>query len=101
MNIRKAVIIKLIYVFILIFSSTAVFAEKWPEVYDRIKKKYDQVDRTMQDITIIQNTQVMGPEGSMNSDIKLYKKGKKFRVEMGTSLSGLSMSMEDIRTVIV
>ncbi len=77
----KAIAKILVIFFIVVVCSVDGFrkadAADWQNVFALIKKKYDRIDREIQDVTIKQNSNMQG----MTMEATIYKKGPKYRME--------------------
>jgi len=55
--------------------------QDWSSILEQAEAKYAKFESEVKDMTIVQETKVITPEGEMVSEIKMLKKGEKFRME--------------------
>jgi outer membrane lipoprotein-sorting protein len=58
------------------------FAADWPSIVKEAKARNAKFRKTIKDMTVEQEWKTVAAEGKMTSDMKVFKKGDKFRAEM-------------------
>ncbi len=71
---------------LMVFSSLTVginqgFAAEWSSIHKKLKGKYASFEKEVKDMTIVQEMQVHHDKKQVISKNKVYRKGKKYRVE--------------------
>ena len=56
-----------------------IFSTDWASVAKEAKVNYVQFDKDVKDITILQQMTMTSPQGEMSSEMRVFRKGEKFR----------------------
>jgi len=78
---NPAVKILLTAVVTLVLGVSLGLTQDWSSILEQAEAKYAKFENEVKDMTIVQETKVITPEGEMVSEIKMLKKGEKFRME--------------------
>ncbi|MCK4245124.1 MAG: hypothetical protein KAX20_05810, partial [Candidatus Omnitrophica bacterium] len=73
----------------------------WSNILKEIKAKYVKFEKEVKDITILQEIKATAPQGEATSEMKILKKGKKFRMEITLPTSGIPAGMAGMKTIII
>ena len=71
----------LVALVILVLGLGQALTQDWSSILEQAEAKYAKFEKEIKDMTIVQEMKVITPEGEMVSEIKMLKKGEKFRVE--------------------
>jgi len=78
---NPAVNVLLTAVVILVLGVNLGLAQDWSSILEQAEAKYAKFESEVKDMTIVQEMKMVTPEGEMVSEIKMLKKGEKFRME--------------------
>jgi len=87
-----------------LFVTGNVFALTWDELKSKIEAKYAGFSVDVKDMEIVMKTESKAMEGVGPSEIKMFKKGEKFRIESQIKMpSGTDMpaGMKDIKNILI
>ena len=73
----------------------------WSNIFKKIKAKYVKFEKEVKDMTILQEIKAAAPQGEISSEMKVLKKGKKFRMEITLPTSGIPAGMAGMKAVII
>lgn len=76
-------------------------AADWPSILKQGKAKYAEFDKEVKDMAIVQESTMVTPEGKVTSEMKLFSKGKKFRMETKTQMPESSPGMGGMETIMI
>lgn len=65
----------------LVLTVSQVFPQDLSRLLKELEVKYAKFENEVKDMTLVQDMKVVTPEGEMVSEIKMLKKGEKFRME--------------------
>lgn len=89
---------------VLLTSSPAASADDVPTILEKARIKYDQFERSVKDITVVQSAKAFTPQGESVTHMKMMKKGKKVRVENTLTIpeaAGLPAGSGSMRTITI
>ena len=66
-----------------------------------MKARNAEFEKEIRDITTLEEVKATAPQGEMSSEIKIFKKGKKYRMETILPSSGISEGMGGMKTIII
>jgi len=94
--------------FVLCLSTTGnVFALDWDGLKSKIEAKYKGFSAEVKDMEIVMESEVKGMEGMEGagpSEIKMFKKGEKYRMETKMNMpegTGMPTGMKDIKNIMI
>jgi len=96
-----AVRVLLFTVVILLAGLSRGFTQDWSSILKQAEAKYAKFENEVKDMTIVQEMKVVAPEGEMVSEIKMLKKGEKFRMETRMRAPEAPEMPEGIETVVI
>jgi len=70
-------------------------------IFQEAKVKYKNFNQKIQDITIVKETKIIGGEKTISSESKVFKKGKKFRIENTMNMPQASDMPGSMKTIII
>ncbi len=83
-------------VFCIMFMETGVYSADWGTVLKKIQKKYEMFDRDIKDMTMIQEIEAVTPQGKIITDMKVFKKGNMFRINVSMNIPGTPDGIENV-----
>ena len=98
---------KCLLIILCLFVTGNVFAITWDELKAQIEAKYGTFSDEIKDMEMIMESEtkgVEGMEGAGPSEIKMYKKGEKFRMETKMNMpegTGMPPGMGEIKNIII
>jgi outer membrane lipoprotein-sorting protein len=84
-----------------------VFALSWDELKSKIEAKYAAFSDEIKDMKMVMESEtkgIEGMEGAVPSEVKMFKKGEKYRMETKTSMpegAGMPAGMGDMTNIII
>ena len=63
--------------------------DSWSDIYGRIKKKYNNFEKDVRDIKLVQETTADYKKGNLTTKMDVMKKGVKFRVDALMNMPGM------------
>ncbi len=88
-------------VVILLVGLSQGLTQDWSSILKQAEEKYAKFENEVKDMTISQEMKVVTPEGEMVSEIKMLKKGEKFRMETRMRTPETPEMPEGMETVII
>jgi outer membrane lipoprotein-sorting protein len=80
---------------------TKGLTEDWSKILDEAKAKYIKFEEAVKDMTIVQEMKVVIPEGEIPSEMRMLRKGKKFRMETEMQMPQVPKEMGVTQTIII
>jgi len=93
---RKGVIVLVMALAGLMLGVSEGQTAPWSNILEEIKAKYVNFEKEVKDITILQEMKASAPQGEITSEMKILKKGKKFRMEIILPTSEIPAGMKII-----
>ena len=93
---RKGVIVLVMALAGLMLGVSEGQTAPWSNILEEIKAKYVNFEKEVKDITILQEIKASAPQGEITSEMKILKKGKKFRMEIILPTSEIPAGMKII-----
>jgi len=94
----------LVALVILVLGLGQAFTQDWSSILEQTEAKYAKFENEVKDMTIVQEMKMVTPEEEMVSEIKMLKKGEKFRVEtrmQAAETTEMPEGMKGMETVII
>jgi outer membrane lipoprotein-sorting protein len=76
----------------------------WPSVFKEAKAKYAKFEKEIKDMTVVQQVKITTPKAETTSDMKMLRKGEKFRMEIKMQMPQtpeMPKGMGEMETVII
>ncbi len=83
------------------FFSSQVFASDWTNLIGKAEAKYANFNKEVKDMTMVQEMKIVTPEGEMTSEMKMMRKGEKYRVVTKMSMPNMPKGMGEMETIII
>ncbi len=74
-----------------------VFTAEWSTIHKKLKGKYASFEKEVKDMTILQEMQVHHDQNQLVSKNKIYRKGKKYRVETSIPTPSNAKNLEKMK----
>ena len=98
---RKGVIVLVMALVSLMLGVSEGFAADWLDILGKMKAKYAEFEKEAKDMTILQEIKAAAPQEEVTSEMKILKKGRKFRIETSLATSGIPAGMEEMKAIII
>ncbi len=101
---NRRVRVLLVALVILVLGLSQALTQDWSNILKQAEAKYAKFENEVKDMTLVQEMKVVTPEGEMVSEIKMLKKGDKFRVEtrmQAAETTEMPEGMKRMETVII
>jgi len=85
----------------IVFGFGEAFASDWSDLVRKAKAKYANFDNEVKDMTMVQEMKIVTPEGEMTSEMKMMRKGEKYRVATKMSMPNMPKGMGGMETIII
>lgn len=85
----------------MILVSSEALASDWTNLIKKAEAKYANFYKEVKDITMVQDMEMVTPQGEMTSEMKMMKKGEMFRLEYKMPVPNMPKGMEGMETIIV
>ena len=95
---------KCLLIVLCLFLTGNVFALTWDELKAKIEKKYAGFSDEVKDMEILMETESKAMKEMAPSEIKMFKKGDKFRMEAKISMpegTGMSAEMGEMKNIVI
>jgi outer membrane lipoprotein-sorting protein len=98
---------KCLLIVLCLFVTGNVFAITWDELKVKIEAKYGAFSDEVKDMEMVRESEtkgIEGMEGAGPSEIKMFRKGEKFRMEMKMRMpegAGMPAGMEDMTNIMI
>jgi len=83
----------------LVWGATPGLATDISGILQQTKEKYAKFEEEIKDMTIVQEIKMVTEEGEVTEEIKMFKKGKKFRIETTMRISELPEMPEEMALI--
>ena len=80
----------------LAWGATPGLATDISDILQQTKEKYAKFEEEIKDMTIVQEMKMVTEDGEVTEEIKMFKKGKKFRIETTMRISELPEMPEEM-----
>jgi outer membrane lipoprotein-sorting protein len=94
----KALVVALIT---LLLGVSHGLAADWPSILKQGKAKHTNFEKEIKDMAIVQESTMITPERKITSEMKLFSKGEKFRMETKTEMPEASPGMGGMETTMI
>jgi outer membrane lipoprotein-sorting protein len=87
-----------------LFVTGNVFALTWGELKAQIEAKYGSFSDDVKDMEMVMESETKGMEGAGPSEVKMFKKGEKYRMEMKMNMpegAGMPAGMGDMTNIMI
>jgi outer membrane lipoprotein-sorting protein len=101
---NRRVRVLLVALIILVLGLGQALTQDWSSILEQAEAKYAKFEKEVKDMTIVQEMKMVTPEEEMVSEIKMLKKGEKFRVEtrmQAAETTEMPEEMKGMETVII
>lgn len=85
----------------MILVSSEALASDWTNLIKKAEAKYANFYKEVKDITMVQEMKIVMPEGEMTSEMKMMRKGEKYRVVTKMSMPNMPKGMGEMETIII
>ena len=85
----------------MILVSSEALASDWTNLIKKAEAKYANFYKEVKDITMVQEMKIVMPEGEMTSEMKMMRKGEKYRVATKMSMPNMPKGMGGMETIII
>lgn len=85
----------------MILVSSEALASDWTNLIKKAEAKYANFYKEVKDITMVQEMKIVMPEGEMTSEMKMMRKGEKYRVATKMSMPNMPKGMGEMETIII
>jgi outer membrane lipoprotein-sorting protein len=76
-------------------------AADWPSILKQGKARHAKFEKEVKDMAIVQESEMVTPKGKVTSEMKLFSKGKKFRIETKTEMPETSQGMGAMEAIMI
>ncbi|NIM03895.1 outer membrane lipoprotein-sorting protein [bacterium] len=88
----------------LVLTVSQVFAQDLSKLLKELEAKYAKFEEEIKDMTTVQEIKVVTPEGEMASEMEMFRKGEKFRMDTTMDMSqapDMPEGMGEMKTIII
>lgn len=98
---NRGIIVLVVALVTLVLGVGQGLTANWSRILKEGKAKHARFEKEVKDMTIVQEMRMIMPEQEMVSEMKMLKKGKKFRVETTTEMPGMPKEMGGMEATII
>jgi len=98
---NRGVIVLVVALVCLVLGVSEAQTAPWSNIFEKVKAKYVKFEKEVKDMTILQEIKAAAPQEKVTSEMKILKKGKKFRMEITLPTSGMPEGMGGMKTIII